>query len=207
MISATLPGGWIRIVLWRHLLSVKSPESFVTQVGCCEMNEAGDIRERAGCLVAEADECHSSLSLTQRLYEELCKSFKPGLLFLFMNKWKLQPDLPIAQIQISVPLWISLLRPYVFWPSCFALALVSPLESWVPSSSRDCVRTLAITLQVLWDLQSSWVLKITQDRAEMSNEGWRYRPWATTNGGPYSSLTLWCFPRFWELNNIKLYSH
>lgn len=40
-------------------MSVKSPDSFVAQVGRCEMNEAGDRREKAGCRVAEVDECHS----------------------------------------------------------------------------------------------------------------------------------------------------
>lgn len=29
------------------------------QVGRCEMNEAGDRREKAGCLMAEVDEYHS----------------------------------------------------------------------------------------------------------------------------------------------------
>lgn len=59
MIFPTLPGGWIRLVLWRHLLSVKSPDSLVAQVGRCEMNEAGDSREKEGCLMAEVGGCHS----------------------------------------------------------------------------------------------------------------------------------------------------
>lgn len=187
MIFPTLPGGWIRLVLWRHLLSVKSPDSFVAQVGRCEMNEAGESREKEDCLVSEVGGCHSAEldfipASGQKDHMRNGKSFKPGLLFSTVKK---KIDLPIAQIWIPVPSWTSLLQPSFFWTSCFVLALESILVSWVPSI--PC-QYLGLYPQGLWHFQSSG-----QDRC--FSERWEYRLYTPTNGGPSSSPVSWSFPQ------------
>lgn len=135
MIFPTLPGGWIRLVLWRHLLSVKSLDSFVAQVGRCEMNEAEESREKKDCLVSEVGGCHSGEldfipDSDKKIVWGTASALNQGCYF---QTWKKKIDLPIAQIWILVPSQTSLLQPSFYWPSYFVLALESILVSWVPS--------------------------------------------------------------------------